>query len=488
MESNQKKGKRPNFAHMKNKKKKGFNRDDVRLSKKLSYILRHGAIDLKIEMGDDGFVFLDELIKKGKVKASLAKIQKVVNNNDKKRFEMVKDFNEKWKIRAVQGHTLKHVDQEKLLTKITDPNYFKDFTVVHGTYMPAWKEIMFGGLNRMSRNHMHFAKGYNFQDESSEKQGDVISGMRNTCDIFIEIDPVLAMASGIDIYESKNGVILTEGYNGNLPTCFFRNVYVRGDCVEKYKKEIGTTLFDLNLNKKGDPYKNGPILDESVLNKGKNLKEQRVLVMRNQMSQPFINFFSRKYLFVLDFEANCVNNGKLNPQEIVEFPIVPIEVAKAEVVPEMIFHTYIKPQHHEITPFCTELTGITSEMVSKGVSLEKALEMFDEHLEKFKLAEEDFVFVTCGNWDLNTCLKKEANFKKITLRSCFRRFINIKDVFRLCKKGPKKIGMQGMLKFCNIELEGRHHSGIDDSKNIAKIMCDILKQGALINRAYEKST
>jgi RNA:NAD 2'-phosphotransferase (TPT1/KptA family)/inhibitor of KinA sporulation pathway (predicted exonuclease) len=486
MEPSKKKGKRPNFAHMK-KKKSNFNRDDVRLSKKLSYILRHGANDLKISMADDGYVYLDELIKKGKVKASFEKIQKVVNNNNKKRFQMEQDENEKWKIRAVQGHTMKNVDQEKLLTKITDPTYFKDWTIVHGTYMPAWKEIMFGGLNRMARNHMHFAKGYNFQDDSANPKEEVISGMRNTCDIYIEIDPVLAMKSGVDFYESRNGVILTEGYNGNLPVCFFKDVYVRADCLGKYKKEIGSTLFDLSLESKGDPYKTGPLLDDSQVDKKKNLKEQKILVMRNSMCKSFVEFFSRKYLFVLDFEANCVKNGSLNPQEIVEFPIVPIDVSKKEVVPEMIFHTYINPQHHAITPFCTELTGITSEMVSKGVSFQKAFEMFDEYLEKNDISEDDFVFVTCGNWDLRTCLKKEANFKKFQLRSCFRRFINIKDVFTLCKKGPKKIGMTGMLGFLGIPLEGKHHSGIDDSKNIAKIMCSILKDGALVNRAFEKA-
>ena len=37
----------------------------------------------------------------------------------------------------------------------------------------------------MSRNHIHMAIGYPEDDQ-------VISGMRNTCDIFIEIDTELA--------------------------------------------------------------------------------------------------------------------------------------------------------------------------------------------------------------------------------------------------------------------------------------------------------
>lgn len=493
MESNQQPGKRPNFAHMKNKKKNkakgGRSREDIRLSKKLSYILRHGAMDLNITIASDGYVYIDELMKKGKLKASFERIKRVVDNNDKKRFQLEMETNGKWKIRAVQGHTLKFIDQEKLLTKITDPGYFKDMTVVHGTYiLPAWKEIMVGGLNRMARNHMHFAKGYNFSDDSaSQDKSAVISGMRNTCEIYIEIDPVLAMKSGIEIFESQNGVILTEGYNGNLPVCFFRDVYVRADKLDLYQKEIGSKLFDLTQVKGGNPYEQGLHLDDSLVDKSRPLKEQKILVMKNRINEPFINFFGRKFIFVLDFEANCVKKGSLNPQEIVEFPVVPIDVSKGEIVPEMIFHTYLQPEHHELTEFCTELTGITPEMVSTGVSLQKALEMFDEHIAKFGLEDEDFVVVTCGNWDLQTCLRKEANYKKINLRPCFRRFINIKDVFSKCTGGPRKIGMPGMLKFLGLELEGKHHSGIDDSKNIAKIMCKLIQNGAFVSRAYEKN-
>lgn len=477
MEPSQQKGKRPNFAHMKNKKKRKGKNHNIKLSKKLSFILRHGALKLGIDMADDGYVKVDDLFTKGKVKATLKQIQEVVENNDKKRFQLKEESAGKWKIRAVQGHTLTKVDQEKLLTRIQNPAYFKDMTIVHGTYITAWKEIRYGGLNKMARNHMHFAKGYNFQGDSSTKNADVISGMRNTCEIFIEIDPVLAMKEGIVFFVSNNGVILTEGYWGNLPICFFKDVYVRGDKLNIYKKEVGTKLFDLNTSK-GDPYKEG--LD--LVSNGND----RVLVMKNRRGIPFVKYFSRKYFFVLDFEANCVENGKLSPQEIIEFPVVPVEAITGDILSKKIFHTYVKPEHHEITGFCTELTGISKETVEKGVSISKALEMFEEYLKENNFDDEDFVIVTCGDWDLRTCLKKEAKFKKLYLPPYLRRFINIKDLFRCILRGPGKIGMKGMLEYLGIELEGRHHSGIDDSKNIAKILSKIIQSGAFINRAYEK--
>lgn len=60
--------------------------------------------------------------------------------------------------------------------------------VIHGTDRGALDRILqSGGLNRMSRNHIHFSKGL---------PGDsgVISGMRKGCQVCIYIDLEAAMA------------------------------------------------------------------------------------------------------------------------------------------------------------------------------------------------------------------------------------------------------------------------------------------------------
>ena len=48
-------------------------------------------------------------------------------------------------------------------------------------------------------------------------EGGVISGMRTTCDTFIEIDIVKALADGIPFFVAKNGVILSPGIEGVIP-------------------------------------------------------------------------------------------------------------------------------------------------------------------------------------------------------------------------------------------------------------------------------
>lgn len=72
----------------------------------------------------------------------------------------------------------------------------------------------------MTRNHIHFAPGL-------PKEEGVISGMRSTCDIIIEIDMEGAMKDGIQFYISSNNVILTEGEDGILPPRFFKKVMKR---------------------------------------------------------------------------------------------------------------------------------------------------------------------------------------------------------------------------------------------------------------------
>ncbi len=74
------------------------------------------------------------------------------------------------------------------LEPITDSNEYP--LVIHGTYLKAWNLIKQSGLSRMNRIHIHFAPG---------EPGDegVISGMRNSAQIYIYVDISKAI-SGIE--------------------------------------------------------------------------------------------------------------------------------------------------------------------------------------------------------------------------------------------------------------------------------------------------
>jgi inhibitor of KinA sporulation pathway (predicted exonuclease) len=86
------------------------------------------------------------------------------------------------------------------------------------------------------------------------------------------------------------------------------------------------------------------------------------------------------------------------------------------------------------------------------------------------------IFVTCGNWDLKKALPLYCKYLNIRVPSYFENWCNIKDIFYQFY-GTKGGGMANMLKILGLELEGKHHSGLDDCYNIAKIAKRICEEG-----------
>lgn len=70
--------------------RRGGDDRDVRHSKKLSYLLRHGAEKEGLVIGSDGYVKVKDLTSRPDFKdIDLDRIKYIVENNDKKRFELV---------------------------------------------------------------------------------------------------------------------------------------------------------------------------------------------------------------------------------------------------------------------------------------------------------------------------------------------------------------------------------------------------------------
>lgn len=206
-------------------KSKKYHNDDfnTKISKMMSYLLRHGAVKEGLSIREDGYVLLSEMLNHQKLKSykiDLALIKNIVETNDKKRYELtelydsVSEKNQLF-IRATQGHTIQTIEDEKLLNIINDSSLYP--TVIHGTYSKFWDSIKTTGLKVMSRNHIHLAPGYPGNNE-------VISGMRNSCDLYIEIDMANAMKDGMVFYISTNNVVLTRGFDGIIPSNYFKLV------------------------------------------------------------------------------------------------------------------------------------------------------------------------------------------------------------------------------------------------------------------------
>lgn len=192
----------------------------VRISKSLSYMLRHGAKEHGLKMDEAGYVQVSDLQAMRQFQGvSTAQLREIVRTNDKQRFGL-KEEGGILKIRANQGHTVKNVKAEALLTPITSAEGYP--FVVHGTYANLLPAIKKSGLSRMQRNHIHMAKGL---------PGDsgVISGMRKSTNVLIYVDLAAALADGIPFFESANGVILSPGLgdSGFIPPKYFAQIVKR---------------------------------------------------------------------------------------------------------------------------------------------------------------------------------------------------------------------------------------------------------------------
>ena len=206
------------------------------------------------------------------------------------------------------------------------------------------------------------------------------------------------------------------------------------------------------------------------------------------VAQPF------EYYIVLDFEATCDRPAPV-PQEIIEFPSVLLSGETFEVVDE--FRSFVRPTHHpQLSPFCVELTGITQEQVDPAEPFET---VWADHVawlrsNNLRVASDDdgaeFSFILCGDWDLRKMLPAQCRACRRPIESiphAYRQWINIKKHFAasLGIQSRKAPGMAGMLRRLDIELTGRHHSGIDDCRNIAKIVRRLAEEGVVLSTTTE---
>lgn len=159
----------------------------------MSLVLRHKPQAIGLQLDNNGWADVAELIAKSKAKnlnISLDMLKLVVETNEKKRFAFNDD---KTKIRANQGHSVV-VDVELKLTTPPDVLY-------HGTAVKNKEEILKSGLNKMSRLHVHLSHDIETATKVGTRHGKPI--------VFI-VDAKQMHTDGNKFYLSENGVWLVQ--------------------------------------------------------------------------------------------------------------------------------------------------------------------------------------------------------------------------------------------------------------------------------------
>lgn len=102
-----------------------------------------------------------------------------------------------------------------------------------------------------------------------------------------------------------------------------------------------------------------------------------------------------------------------------------------------------------------------------GVSLEEACRTLRKQYHS-----EDRAWANYGDHDR---LQFEPQCKAFNVRYPFgKTHFNVKALFALARGLPREVGMDEALRLMNLPLEGTHHRGGDDARNIAKILSSLL--------------
>ena len=162
-------------------------------SKFLSYVLRHHPELIGLNLDENGWADVEELIIKSTNDTqgfTFEELNEIVETNDKKRFIFNED---KTRIRASQGHSI-GID---LNLKSQQPPEF----LYHGTAQVNVDSILKNGIEKRSRQHVHL---------SLDRETATKVGMRHGKPIILTISTGKMFDDGILFYLSENNVWLTD--------------------------------------------------------------------------------------------------------------------------------------------------------------------------------------------------------------------------------------------------------------------------------------
>jgi putative RNA 2'-phosphotransferase len=165
---------------------------DERVSKLLSYVLRHRPDEHGLTLDAAGWVAVDALLAalaRAGLGVALADLERIVAESDKQRFAFSPDGT---RIRANQGHSVQ--------VELGHAPQVPPVVLYHGTVARALAAIRAEGLTKQERQHVHL---------SATRELAAQVGARRGRPIILEIDAAAMSADGHEFWCAPNGVWLT---------------------------------------------------------------------------------------------------------------------------------------------------------------------------------------------------------------------------------------------------------------------------------------
>ena len=171
-------------------------------------------------------------------------------------------------------------------------------------------------------------------------------------------------------------------------------------------------------------------------------------------------------VLVIDLEATCDEGDGIpaSDMEIIEIGAV---WATAEGTVLDTFQALVRPVGcPQLTPFCRQLTNIQQADVD-GAELFPAVAARLASFAQLHQAEG----ATWGSWGQFDAKQLSRDCARHGIANPLASFehINLKRRFAKARK-IKEVGMARALQMVGLPLDGAHHRGLDDARNIAKLL------------------
>ena len=178
---------------------------DIELSKEISYALRHAPWEYELELDEEGWVWVEQLLEalhrsEDWQGIQAADLERIIENAEKKRFEI-----KAGKIRAFYGHSIpmKIVKEEKQPPDV----------LYHGTARRFLDSIFEKGLLPKSRQYVHLS-----QDMETAQ---TVGKRHDNKPCILRIDAQKAWKEGVKFYQGNEKVWLADtvpaGYLKQIP-------------------------------------------------------------------------------------------------------------------------------------------------------------------------------------------------------------------------------------------------------------------------------
>ncbi|MFH9475977.1 exonuclease domain-containing protein [Streptomyces anulatus] len=175
-------------------------------------------------------------------------------------------------------------------------------------------------------------------------------------------------------------------------------------------------------------------------------------------------------LNVVDVEATCWE-GQPPPGQVSEIIEIGLTVVDLRAGQRLAKHRLlVRPARSTVSPFCTELTGLTQAEVDGGPSFAEACRTLAvEHGTGL------LPWASWGDYDRNQFTRQcRATGTEYPFGQSHT---NAKVAFTAAYGLRRRPGMAQALTVAGLPLEGRHHRGDDDAWNIAALVLDLAGRG-----------